>query len=327
MKNKTLTFISFTICFLLNSCSTSSQNDIIPAIPSIEVVAQPKLAGKMVYHSYSCYSCSDSQLFLYNFATDERTILSKNWNIINPMNGHFSPDGTKIVFMGISQENKSWDVFIYALGSNNQPLNLTAYSSESDEDPKFSPDGSKIIFKQNGILKEMDNSGTILRSFTVSNSEASMPYYSSDGNAIIYAANEKNKNDLNIYKYSIATGITQPLSAIDKLEEYYPIVMNADNYLFTRWFSTNNENDQVYLGYFNNTNAVRLPFNESDSNFSDAFPVDSRTLLVSSSRAGGKGEYDLYLVDTITGKKWSLNLYNAYINSVKNDLGACYSRF
>ena len=34
---------------------------------------------------------------------------------------------------------------------------------------------------------------------------------------------------------------------------------------------------------------------------------------------------DLYLADKITGKKWSLNLYNPYINSANNELGGCYS--
>jgi len=40
---------------------------------------------------------------------------------------------------------------------------------------------------------------------------------------------------------------------------------------------------------------------------------------------GGRGQYDLFLVDKTTGKKWSLNLYNPYINSVNNELGGCYS--
>lgn len=325
MNNKSISFLYFFILIVLFSCSSSSQNIPIPEIP-VDNTPQPVLSGKMVYHSYSCYTCNDSQLYLYSFSTNERTVLSQNWAITNPMNAHFSPDGTKIVFMGISQSTKSWDVFIYTLGSMDSPLNLTANSLKRDEDPKFSPDGSKIIFKQNGILKEMDNSGTILRTFTVPNSEASMPYYTSDGSAIVYAGKESDNTTLNIYHYSIATGITQPLSAIDKLEEYYPIVIDAETYLFTRWFSTNNPNDQVYLGSFTTTNAVRLPFNESDANFSDAFPVDSHTLLISSTTIGGKGEYDLYLVDTITGKRWSLNFYNPYINSDKNDLGGCYSR-
>jgi hypothetical protein len=105
------------------------------------------------------------------------------------------------------------------------------------------------------------------------------------------------------------------------INEYYPIVIDADTFLFSR----STTSDQVYLGYFNGTTAVKLPFNESDSDFSDAYPVDNRIILISSTKKGGRGEYDLYLADKITGKKWSLNLYNPYINSANNELGGCYS--
>jgi tricorn protease-like protein len=278
-----------------------------------------------VYHSYSCYNCNDSVLFLYDFKTNEKTVLSQNWPIINSMNAHFSPDGKKIVFMGISEINNSWDLYIFTLGANSQPINLTPNSSGRDEDPKFSPDGTKIIFKQNGVLKEMDLSGNIIRTFSVGNSEASMPYYTSDENSIVYAGNEPNNNTLNIYLYSITNNTTSALSALEKLEEYYPIVIDNATFLFTRWEGLNNKNDQVYLGYFNNTTPKRLPFNESDANFSDAYPVNSHTVIISSTKIGGIGQYDLYLADMVTGKKWSLNLYNPYINSNNNELGACYS--
>jgi Tol biopolymer transport system component len=310
---------------ILFSCSGSSQNNDLPEFPEDNDTQQPILSGKIVYHSYSCYNCNDSVLFLYDFKTNEKTVLSQNWPIINSMNAHFSPDGKKIVFMGISEINNSWDLYIFTLGANSQPINLTPNSSGRDEDPKFSPDGTKIIFKQNGVLKEMDLSGNIIRTFSVGNSEASMPYYTSDENSIVYAGNEPNNNTLNIYLYSITNNTTSALSALEKLEEYYPIVIDNATFLFTRWEGLNNKNDQVYLGYFNNTTPKRLPFNESDANFSDAYPVNSHTVIISSTKIGGIGQYDLYLADMVTGKKWSLNLYNPYINSNNNELGACYS--
>jgi len=308
----------------LFSCSKPNQNNPIPEVPA-DNTPQPIITGKMVYHSYSCYNCNDSVLFLYDFGTNERTILSQNWTITNPMNAHFSPDGKKIVFMGISPTTNSWDLYIFALGTNSQPINLTPNSSGRDEDPKFSPDGTKIIFKQNGVLKEMDPSGNIIRTFSVGNSEASMPFYTADGNGIVYAGNEAAGSNLNIYLYSIANNTTSALSTIENLEEYYPIVIDNATFLFTRWEGLNNKNDQVYLGYFNNKTALKLPFNETDANFSDAYPVNNHTLLISSTKQGGIGQYDLYLADMVTGKKWSLNLYNPYINSDKNELGGCYS--
>jgi Tol biopolymer transport system component len=68
-----------------------------------------------------------------------------------------------------------------------------------------------------------------------------------------------------------------------------------------------------------------LPFNTADANFSDAFPVNDHTVVLSSTKNGGRGQYDLYLADIKSGKIWSLNLYNAYINTATNELGSCYS--
>ena len=59
--------------------------------------------------------------------------------------------------------------------------------------------------------------------------------------------------------------------------------------------------------------------------FFDTYPVNSHTVIISSTKIGGIGQYDLYLAAVVTGKKWSLNLYNPYINSNNNELGACYS--
>ncbi|HSQ47327.1 MAG TPA: hypothetical protein VLM44_10455, partial [Lutibacter sp.] len=132
-------------------------------------------------------------------------------------------------------------------------------------------------------------------------------------------------NTLNIYLYSITNNTTLALSTIEKLEEYYPNVIHNATFLFTRWEGLNNKNDQIYLGYFNNTTPKRLPFNVSNANFSDAYPVNSHTVIISSTKIGGIGQYDLYLADMVTGKKWSLNLYNPYINSNNNELGVSYS--
>jgi Tol biopolymer transport system component len=241
------------------------------------------------------------------------------------MNAHFSPDGKKIVFMGIPSGPDNWDVFMFEPGSLVPPVNLTSNSPGRDEDPKFSPDGTKIIFKRNGILKEMDTTGLILNTFTVPQSEASMPYYTADGNGLLYAGNEPGGSTLDIFLLSTTDGTTRALSTTPKVEEYYPITKDDTSFLFTRWNSPYNDNDQVYLGFFDGRPSVRLPFNQTNNNFSDAFPVDGHTVVLSSTMSGGKGAYDLYLADTKTGETWSLNLYNPYINTANNELGACYS--
>ena len=70
------------------------------------------------------------------------------------MNGVFSPDGTKIVFMGDKKKGqRNWDIFLWTVGGG-EPVNLTNGGGR-DEDPKFSPDGTKIVFKSdNGYQRD-----------------------------------------------------------------------------------------------------------------------------------------------------------------------------
>ncbi|MGU7785407.1 TolB family protein, partial [Burkholderia sp. PU8-34] len=112
------------------------------------------LTGKLVYHSYVNYGDGTSQLFLYDFSAHTLTQLSKSaWGITDPMNAVFSPDGKWIAFMGIT--NNAWNVFMYQLGTNNPPINMTnSTGATRNEDPKFSSDGKTLVFKQNGSVKQ-----------------------------------------------------------------------------------------------------------------------------------------------------------------------------
>ncbi|MBL7741902.1 MAG: PD40 domain-containing protein [Chitinophagaceae bacterium] len=288
--------------------------------------SQPALRGRLVFHSYSCYTCNDSKLYLYDFASNSLVLLSNGWNIINPMNAHFAPDGKSIVFMGMTTSS-GWDIFRWRIGAASSPQNLTAsFGATRDEDPKYSIDGNRIVFKQNGRMKEMDTLGNITRTVTVTHTEASMPYYTKSGDMLLYSGNEVAGSTADIYSVSLTTNSIQTLSAITGVEEYYPITRDDTSFLFTRWYSPTNHNDQVYLGFLNGRAFQRLSFNEADQNYSDAFPVDNRYVILSSTRSGGKGAYDLYVADMITGNKWSLSLYRSEINSSGNDLGACYSK-
>ncbi|MDD2793058.1 MAG: hypothetical protein PHD73_07755 [Sediminibacterium sp.] len=240
------------------------------------------------------------------------------------MNAHFSPDGKSIVFMGV-QQGSGWDIFRWRIGSSDLPKNLTArYGNLRDEDPKYAADGSRIIFKQNGKLKEADTLGNIVRSFSVPQSEASMPYYAMADSVILYSGMDAG-NETDIFRLSLNTGYARPLAAQPGIQEYYPIARDDTSYLYSRWYSTSNRSDQVYLGFLNGRNPQRLLFNESGADFSDAFPVNSRFLILSSTVSGGKGGYDLFVADLFSGAKWSLNTYHLSVNSSKNELGACYT--
>lgn len=309
----------------IGACSCSKTTVNLPVSSDTTLKDQPALTGRLIFHSYSCYNCNDSKLYLYDFSTNQLRLLGTNWSISNAMNAHFSAAGKKMVFMGKPAGADNWDIFSWNIESVAPPENLTAsFGNTRDEDPKFSSDGSRIVFKQNGIVKEMDTLGNILRTFAVPQAEASMPYYAKGDSVIFYAGSETSGNTTDIYRFSITTNTVQPLSSFAGIEEYYPIARDDTSFFFTRWFSAGNQNDQVYMGFLNGRVNQRLAFNEPDQNYSDAFPVNGRYVMLSSTRPGGKGSYDLYVADLITGSKWSLSLYNSGINTAGNELGACY---
>lgn len=285
--------------------------------------SQPVLSGKLLYHNYSSYDSWDAEMFILDFSNGSVTNISSSWNIDHEMNGVFSPDGSKVVFMGdVKGGQRNWDIFLWDVGGG-EPVNLTSGSSAREEDPKFSPDGSKIIYKVDGDIKEMDLNGNILNQVTNTPSiEESMPYYTTDGNSVLYMQGAGSNADI----YIINTDGTnpQPLATAPNNHEYYPITRDASSFFYTRWVNESNYNDQLYLGYIDGLPATNLPFNDINSNYSDATPVGSQYVILSSTRNGGVGGYDLYIADIFTGDIWSLNSYNSSVNSNIEDLGACY---
>ena len=328
MKN---TFIQNGLCFflgitlILTGCSQPLADN--SGSPGNTASNQPALSGRLFFHTYSCYSCNDSKLYQFDFSTKTLQLISNSWAIGNPMNAQVSPDGRSIVFMGVSATT-GWDVYHWQIGSVAAPRNLTAsFGATRDEDPKFSFAGNRIVFKQNGVMKEMDTLGVITRTFSVSASEASMPYYAKGDSLLLFSGNEVAGSTADIYSLLLSTGIEKPLSVNAGLEEYYPVTRDDSSFYFTRWYSTGNRNDQIYLGFFDGRPAQRLAFNEANQNYSDACPVSAAHLIVSSTTSSGRGGYDLYVVDILNGKRWSLDLYQIGINSAFNELGASYTPF
>ena len=284
----------------------------------------PLSEGKIVFHSYSDYEAWDGKLFLYDFSEQLLTEISQGWDIDHTINAHFSPDGSKIVFMGAPAGNhnsSSWDIYLWDLFSG-LPINLTANNGLRDEDPKFSPTGNEIVFKQDGDLKVMDLiNDTIIHTTNNGYSiEESMPYYTSDSQYIIYARGAGISSD--IYLINKNGTDNQPLENITNIQEYYPIIRSHSTFLYTRWVSASNHHDQIYLGYFTGENTQSLSFNDEDADDSDPYPVNSEYVLFSSNRSGGQGGWDLYLADVNSSITWSMDEF--IINTSMHELGACY---
>ncbi len=112
----------------------------------------PALGGRLVYHSYMEYGDGSSNLYLHDFKSKStRQLNQPGWNIEDPMNAHFSPDGRYLTFMG--RQNGAWHVFAWAIGGTQAPSNLTAAIGGRNEDPKFSFDGRQVVLKHEGDIR------------------------------------------------------------------------------------------------------------------------------------------------------------------------------
>jgi Tol biopolymer transport system component len=277
--------------------------------------------GMLVYHSYNDYSAGGGKLFLYDFAANKRIDISENWPLHHAMNGHFSPDGKKIVFMALPKGMTGyyqWDIYLWDLATQN-PINLTPNNGIPDEDPKFFPDGEQVVFKQNGDIKILNLLTKEIIPVTSDGFliEESMPYPTTDGKKILYEKNAK------IYIINIDGTNSRSLSNADNLASYYPIVRDQESFLHPKWAPSSNHRDQVYLSFILPQPSVYCLFNDINSDNSDPYPVPGTDyVFFSSNREGGQGNWDIYLGDLVTGQVWTLDQFG--INTSLGELGSCY---
>ncbi len=290
-------------------------------------IQRPALEGKMVYHSYTSYDAMDSKMHIYDFKENSLCEISKGWTMVShPMNGHFSPDGKKIVFMGIGAKTRSWDIFLYELGSKEEPLNLTDEGNYRDEDPKFSYLGNKVCFKRNDRLSEINiKTGTIT---VLSDNDAdtdpySMPYYTTDDTRMLFGGGHNPHSYIGLFDIRTAT-FTKLYDKVNTVE-YYPVTIDDKSFYYTCHVSATDTHDQLYKGFFDGSAPVCLTFNRQNADYSDACPVGSGWLLLVSTRKDSKGGYDLYIAHEKSGSIYSLTNYNSLINTTKNELGPDYT--
>ena len=286
---------------------------------------RPELKGRLVYHNYTSYDAMDSRMYIYDFSDNSLTEISKGWTTItHPMNAHFSADGKWIVFMGIGKATDSWDIFLWEIGSGKQPKNITPDGRYRDEDPKFSADGTKICFKRNEHLCEyIVRTDSFTQLTNGGNDSFGMPYYTVDGTKVLFGGGSGSGSYIGLY--DLKTNTSKKLYDKANTVEYYPITIDADSFYYTQNYSPDNHADQLFKGYFDGRAARYLPFNKSNADYSDAFPVSSGWLFLVSTRAGGKGQYDLYIANEKSGSIYSLNAYNGRINTSLNELGPAYT--
>ncbi len=293
----------------------------------------PEIQGKLIYHTYSSYDARDSQLYLFDFETKELSCINDFINgTYHTINACFNSDGTEIVFMGLTNQygEETWNIFKYTLET--KELEQLTYDYRN-EDPKFSPDGTKIIYKQGRwsssldqmiySLCELDLETKEVRVVTNDIIEKSMPYYSHDGESIYYMEGVGAESRI-CNTYLDESFIVNEVYNEPGTYAYYPVIYE-DSLYFTRFYSRENAND-IIVKMNTKSNEIVVPaFNNADYNCSDACPIGEDLLIVSSTKSEGKGGYDLYMVDEVTGETWPLDRYNEDINNEYEQLGAsCY---
>ncbi|SFB86366.1 TolB family protein [Butyrivibrio sp. YAB3001] len=302
------------------------------------VLAQPvsakaatELSGKMVFHNYSSYDAEDSKLYVYDFSLMKLKCISKNWKEVkNPMNARLRKDGKAIVFMGQTRQGE-WDIFEYTF-SKSKPVNLTKGNGLDDEDPKYNVKGNKIVFKQSNPsgkgsrIVQYDCKSKKQTVLIKGSTEKSMPFYSNDGKKVYYVEGTGKNMTLMVGN---TTGNKKKTGTVlykkAGVQSYYPIASKDGKYLyFSRGYNSKNRADQIIRYDLKTGKTTSLKCNSKGYDCSDACPISSDYIIISSSKSGGKGGYDLYLVNIQTGKMTNLNKYQKKINTSLEELGCDY---
>ncbi|MCO2365585.1 TolB-like translocation protein, partial [Pseudomonas aeruginosa] len=284
-----------------------------------------------VYHSYMEYGDGSSNLYLHDFKSKStRQLNQPGWNIEDPMNAHFSPDGRYLTFMG--RQNGAWHVFAWAIGGTQAPSNLTAAIGGRNEDPKFSFDGRQVVLKHEGDIRlatlvfNGDGSVGVSAWKAVTgdgwSTEESMPFLTPSGKYVVYATGAG--DSLRVVRRNLENGQVSPLATpAAGGRDYYPVVRDYTAYFLSRTQPAGN--DQLAMVVPNSppgTPAI-LPLNHCQGDNSDAAPVNEDYLIFSSTSFDPT--YSLLLGDIAAARVWRLDPAQINLPDGRQKLGASYT--
>ena len=243
----------------------------------------------------------------------------------NAANAHFSPDGTRLTFMGVpagQHDYASWEIYVWDVRppeTAREPRRLTA-NAFPDEDPKFSFAGDRICFKRDGDIAIYDLNRDEIEYLTTDGfaTEEWAPFFSNDDRFVYYTAGEDRTAD--IMRIDVASGDITVVESISGVQEYYPVVRSDGNYFYSRWVNSHVRWDNVYMR--TPSSNTRLPFNTDDADYADAYPVGESNVLLSSTKEASDG-WNLFLGDIATGELYELAFAN--VNTPLEELGAAYT--
>jgi hypothetical protein len=305
--------------------------------------------GKLVYHRFSDYYAGDSEMFVLDFPAGTRSAeLGVTYGLCNPLNGIFSPDGTKLVLMAAPREEpcpatdrtklEIWELDLTRPG---EKVRVTD-NEVPDEDPQYFADGSHVLIKHDGHIAEWPVGGGTFTACdalpaqafcydSTSGAEESKPVISADGTTICYYEAHDDMADIYCFDRATALGGDDLLALRFPAAEHPAIrdarpMFTADYLYFSRWHSVQNQVDYVARkpsDKLAGVEEVAAFCTDAASDYQDPFAFGDDFVLFSSDQAG-QGGPDVFVARFDEVRVFSLDDFFPGLNSRKYDVGATY---
>jgi photosystem II stability/assembly factor-like uncharacterized protein len=303
--------------------------------PQSEMVSSsppPYSYGRIAFQRSTANSeFKDGKIFLLTLPDGPLMDIQEDYKVhpllSTALNPHFSPDGSRLVFMGTEIGEKK-GIYIWDIGSDT--LLFISDRRWVDEDPKFSNDGTKIVFKRDGRIFSMNIDGGDAERIidpNVQDVEQSMPYFTTDDKAVIYSVGAHRNSSIWMVKLDDRD---HPIPLINsELQDYYPIVSDANHALYVTGIVRpiiNDTIDQIAICDFSNpfnTSKDFLNINLDFAENADPYPMGGEYLLFSRSLFLFTKDYDLWFGDTLHRKIWQVP--NTGVNTDNRELGGTYT--
>lgn len=306
-------------------------------------------AGKLAYHRFDDYSDGDSETFVVELPSGNRSPeLGQLFGLCGVLSPSFSPDGTKLAVaarplttpcpVGDPKQN---ELEIYVLDLTNLALPNKVRVTENtvpDEDPSFAPTGDFLLAKREGDVTKLSLNPAVLPHTTCAalapgsycfaqNEEQRKPVMSSTG-LVFYQ--QGNDGGADLYYFDLAAAESgafapEPLLTRMDLYEARPSVF-GDWLYFARWKERLNPADRVVrrsLSALGEPDAVAAIQYDDASDYTDPSGMSDDLVIFSTDEGGGL--HDLFVANFTDGTKRNLDSWLPEpINSKEDDLSPTF---